>query len=230
MSTPNLDMPTVTTNILSPDLPVNEALLIIDAFATHTVVDKDLNTPPTTTDADAGKMWIIGPSPTGRWDVPTVSEAGWLAIWRGADSEYYVEPKEGWEVYITDEDLTYRFNGSAWVDTSGGGADANTVSVLTTSSGVVNIDLSLGDYFTLALSANVTSVTFSNLPGSGKGASKFVRITQDSTPRTLAWPASFRWEGSAPSVSTGSGAVDVLAISTFDNGTKWDATLSKGRV
>lgn len=109
------------------------------------------------------------------------------------------------------------------------GGDRSTVTSLTISSGVVNIDCSLGDYFTLALNANVTSITFSNLPGSGKGGSLMVRVTQDSTPRTVAWPSSFRWEGSAPSVSTGSGAIDLLAISTLDNGTKWDATLSKGR-
>lgn len=104
-----------------------------------------------------------------------------------------------------------------------------TVSVLTPAAGVVTIDLSLGDYFTLAPTANVTSIVFTNLPGSGKGTTKMIRFTQDTTPRTVAWPASFRWEGAAPSVSTGSGAVDVLSITTFDNGTKWDATLSKGR-
>lgn len=106
----------------------------------------------------------------------------------------------------------------------------NTVTALTISAGVVNIDCALGDYFTLALTADVTGMTFSNLPGAGFGASKMVLITQDATARTVAWPASFRWEGAAPSVSTASGAVDVLAITTFDNGTKWDATLSKGRV
>lgn len=110
----------------------------------------------------------------------------------------------------------------------GGGADMSTVTALSSSSGVVDIDCSLGDYFTLALTENVTSITFSNLPGSGHGASKMVRITQDSTARTVAWPASFKWAGgSAGAVSTASGAVDVLAISTFDAGTTWRATLAK---
>lgn len=112
----------------------------------------------------------------------------------------------------------------------GGGAARNTVTALTVSAGVVDIDYSLGDYFTLAPTANVTSITFSNLPGSGKGASLWIRFTQDSTPRTVAWPASFKWEGGAAgSVSTGSGAKDVIAITTTDNGTAWDVTLSKAR-
>ena len=107
-------------------------------------------------------------------------------------------------------------------------ADRSTVTALAISSGVVDIDCSLGDYFTLALTANVTSITFSNLPVSGNGASLMVQITQDSTPRTVAWPASFKWAGgSAGSVSTGSGAIDVLAITTFDAGTAWRATLAK---
>lgn len=112
----------------------------------------------------------------------------------------------------------------------GGGGSRTTVTALSITAGVVDIDWSLGDYFTLALTANVTSITFSNLPGSGKGASLMLWITQDSTPRTVAWPASFKWEGGTPgAVSTGSGVRDTLAISTLDNGTKWDATLSKAR-
>jgi hypothetical protein len=102
------------------------------------------------------------------------------------------------------------------------------VSALSTVSNAVAIDAGPGDYFTLALSANVTSITFSNLPGSGKGTTLLVQITQDSTPRTVAWPSSFKWEsGVPPSVSTASGAVDMLAITTFDNGTTWRATLAK---
>jgi hypothetical protein len=107
--------------------------------------------------------------------------------------------------------------------------DRRTVTALATS-GSVGIDVSLGDYFTLALAGNVSGFTFSNLPGSGKGVSLMIRITQDATARTVAWPSSFRWEGTAPVVSTGSGAIDLLALTSFDNGTKWDATLSKARV
>lgn len=121
-----------------------------------------------------------------------------------------------------------RWNGSAYVAAGGGGASSrDTVTALATS-GSVGVDFALGDYFTLALAGNVSGFTFSNLPGSGKGGSLMIRITQDSTPRTVAWPASFKWAGGAAGVvSTGSGAVDLLAISTLDNGTTWQATLAK---
>lgn len=138
-------------------------------------------------------------------------------------------PFTGWLKFNEADSKVYKYQGG-WSEFAGGAGGGSAVTALTISSGVVNIDCSLGNYFTLALTANVTSITFSNLPGSGKGASLMVRITQDSTARTVAWPASFRWDANgAQVVSTTSGAIDVLAITTFDNGTKWDATLNKGR-
>lgn len=108
------------------------------------------------------------------------------------------------------------------------GSVANTVTALSISSGVVNIDCSLGDYFTLTLTANVTSITFSNLPGSGKGASKWVEIVQGSGPYTVAFPSSFKWAGGTLGVvSTVNATVDELAITTVNNGTAWKATLAK---
>lgn len=106
-------------------------------------------------------------------------------------------------------------------------ANRDAVSALATS-GSVAVDAALGDYFTLALAGNVSTFTFSNLPGSGHGCTLAIRITQDSTPRTVGWPASFKWAGGTPpAVSTGSGAVDLLIITTFDNGTSWQADLAK---
>ena len=106
-------------------------------------------------------------------------------------------------------------------------ANRDAVSALATS-GSVAVDAALGDYFTLALAGNVSTFTFSNLPGSGHGCTLAIRITQDSTPRTVGWPASFKWAGGTPpAVSTASGAVDLLIITTFDNGTSWQADLAK---
>ncbi len=108
------------------------------------------------------------------------------------------------------------------------GASGGTVTALSIASGVVNIDCALGDYFTLTLTANVTSITFSNLPGAGKGASKWIEIVQGAGPYTVAWPASFKWlGGSAGAVSTINATVDELAITTVNNGTAWKATLGK---
>ncbi len=110
----------------------------------------------------------------------------------------------------------------------GGESIAEPVTVLTPAAGVVTINCALGDYFTLVPTANVTSIVFTNPPVAGKAQTIMVRFTQDATARTVAWPASFKWAGgTVGAVSTGSGAIDVLAISTFDQGTTWQATLAK---
>jgi hypothetical protein len=109
----------------------------------------------------------------------------------------------------------------------GSGSAGNAVTALPISTGAVTVDCSLGNYFTLALSANVTSIGFTGLPGSGKGATIGVRIAQGAS-YSVAWPANFYWlTGTAPTVSTTAGAVDVLSLQTFDNGATWIAALAK---
>jgi hypothetical protein len=106
----------------------------------------------------------------------------------------------------------------------------NVATALTSAAGVVDIDCSLGDYFTLTLTENVTSITFSNTAGAGYGATKMLKITQHaSSAKTVAWPASFKWaNGSAGVMSTTLSAIDVLAMTSFDNGTTWNVTLANG--
>ena len=105
----------------------------------------------------------------------------------------------------------------------------NVQTALTSAAGVVNIDLSLGDYFTITLTENVTSLTFTNLDGSGYGRSIMLQITQHaSSAKTFAFPSSFKWAGGTLGIiSTGLSAVDVVAVTTFNNGSAWRATLAK---
>lgn len=104
--------------------------------------------------------------------------------------------------------------------------DRSAVSNVSSSSGVVTLDYSLGDYFTLTLTENVTSWAISNPPGSGKGFTLMVQITQDSTPRTVAKPGTTAG-GAALDVSTGSGDIDILAISSFNNGSTLRSSIAK---
>lgn len=128
----------------------------------------------------------------------------------------------GDSLLINRGDLLYRATGAQIL--------RNTVTAVTSSSGTATFDWSLGDYFTITLSENVSTVTISNAAGSGFGMSISIQITQDSTARTVAWPASFIWEGgTAGTVSTGSGEVDLLVLTSMDNGTTWHATLSNNR-
>lgn len=110
------------------------------------------------------------------------------------------------------------------------GASSDAVSVLTTSAGVVNIDCALGTYYTLTLTANVTSITFSNLPAAGHGTSKIIWITQGAGPYTVAWPASFKWKGGvAGTVSVVNGQRDTLGLTSLNSGTAWDAVIANNQ-
>ena len=108
-------------------------------------------------------------------------------------------------------------------------SDRQTVTALTISSGVVNIDCALGDLFTLSLTANVTSITFTNLPASGRGVTLAIRIRQDGTGgRTVALPASFKpTGGSDTAVQSAANAWTQLIITTFDQGTRWEYAMQE---
>lgn len=154
--------------------------------------------------------------------------------------------------YATDTDTLSAWDGSAWEDVGGGGggvpaggtagqvlrkasatdydtawgADRATVTAVSSASGVVTLDYALGDYFTLTLTENVTSWVISNPPGSGKGFSLMVQITQGAGPYTVADPGTTAG-GTAIGVSAGNGDIDVLAITSFDNGTTLRSSIAK---
>lgn len=227
MSTRNLGLDLWPSGAEQPEVPVNASFQKLDALVRPggIVQDTQLTAPPSVGAGDIGKTWVVLGTATGAW----AGHDDDIALLVAADLWLFLTPEDGWLVKSLAQDAEYEFSGSGgWSEVvNGGGGESNTVTALATS-GSVTINCALGDYFTCALSGNVTSISFSNLPGAGKGATKMIRFTQDSTARTVTWPASFKWAGGSPgSVSTGSGAVDVLAISTFDNGTTWYATIAK---
>lgn len=106
-------------------------------------------------------------------------------------------------------------------------ADRRTVTAVTSSGGVVAFNYALGDYFTISMSENITSASVSNPPSSGVGGTIAIRISQDSTPRTFAFPANWQFTDSSPltTIPTGSGDDALLIMTTFDSGTVWFATM-----
>lgn len=105
------------------------------------------------------------------------------------------------------------------------GVDRNVVTALASSSGVVTVDVSLGDFFTFTPTENVTSWTITNEP---PGYAICIVLEQGSTPYAVAMPAGLKWfGGSAGTFSTGANEVDELSISTTDGGTTRRAVLGK---
>jgi hypothetical protein len=96
---------------------------------------------------------------------------------------------------------------------------------LTITSGTITLDFAGKSRasFTLALTANVTTVNFSNLAGAGLVTEFDLEITQDATGgRTFALPAALKaLGGSDTAIASAANAVTVLSAKTFDNGTTW---------
>lgn len=103
------------------------------------------------------------------------------------------------------------------------GVDRNVVTTVSSSSGTLTIDAALGDYFKSTLTENVATLSITNVPAA---CTLGFWVTQDSTPRTVAWPASFDWgKGtSAPAMPANSGDVLFVVITTNDAGGTWDAS------
>lgn len=105
------------------------------------------------------------------------------------------------------------------------GVDRNVVTALTSSSGVVTLDVSLGDYFTLTPTEAVTGWTITNEPPC---YTITIVTTQGATPYAVAMPSGLKWPGGvAGTFSTGANEQDELSISSVDGGATRRALLSK---
>lgn len=106
------------------------------------------------------------------------------------------------------------------------GVDRGVVTLVSSVAGVITLDASVGDYFTVVLDENVTDIEVENAPA---GFAISLRIEQDAgTPRTVAWPGNFNWSGAPPAVSTEASARDRLFLCSDDAGATIDAVLQKG--
>lgn len=93
------------------------------------------------------------------------------------------------------------------------------------------IDYTAGNAYQLDLESATgdVTITLSNPPATGTYGEIVIRVEQDSsTPRNLTWPASVKWPGgTAPTISTGADAVDIITLRTWDAGTTWYGNFSQ---
>lgn len=93
----------------------------------------------------------------------------------------------------------------------------------TISAGALTLDYTAGPFFSVALNANITTLTLSNPPASGTVGVITIRFTADGTLRTITWPASVRWgTAGAPTMTSTNNKVDYVQLITVDGGTTWD--------
>ena len=129
--------------------------------------------------------------------------------------------------------------------TPAGGALTNNVRQAVTSSATTTLNLNSGNVIDLTMAANITTLSFTNVPASGTPilVQIVVKNASDGTAYTIAWPNSVYWSGqyaattistvqTAPTLATGANGVTVIALLTTDGGTKWrgwvEATIPGG--
>ncbi len=92
---------------------------------------------------------------------------------------------------------------------------------ITSSSNAATLNLRDGNIFTHTLTENVT-YTFSNPAASGRASAFILKVTQDSSARTITWPTSVDWAAAtAPTLTATNAGVDVFAFLTVDGGTTY---------
>jgi len=92
---------------------------------------------------------------------------------------------------------------------------------VTSTSNATTVDCRDGNVFAHTLTED-TTFTFSNPPTSSTAYGFMLKLVQDSTARTVTWPASVDWPAAiSPTLSAGSGDVDVFVFFTHDGGTNW---------
>ena len=144
-----------------------------------------------------------------------------------ADDEYARFTANGLESRSTSEVLSdiggaalsgATFTGEITAD--GGINEDHNNGALSNSNQTLTLAAHNGNNFSVTLAANITSFSVTNLPASGTAFFFTLKVTQDSTARSITWGSAVKWNaGTAPTLTATSGGVDVFAFYTIDGGT-----------
>lgn len=96
------------------------------------------------------------------------------------------------------------------------------------SAGTLTLDCEngLAQTFDVALNANITTLTISNIPPTGNPFSFELVFTADGTARTVTWGAAVKWPGNvAPTLTSTNTKKDRFLLETLDGGTSWLASI-----
>lgn len=108
--TSHLLIPLVFSYQSQKEVTVNEAITTIDALLNTGAISKNIGTPPTSP-AD-GDVYIVAAAATGDWNGKDDQVAYFQGGWK------FIVPREGIDFWVNDEDISYSYDGSSWVETS----------------------------------------------------------------------------------------------------------------
>jgi len=106
-----LQLPFIQPSQAQKHVTHNEALLKLDGLVQMSVASKDQTTPPGV--PIDGESYIVPAGATGAW----AGQDGALAIWQENVWTFYT-PSEGWTAWVSDLNVLWSFDGSAWIETA----------------------------------------------------------------------------------------------------------------
>ena len=144
-----------------------------------------------------------------------------------ADDEYARFTANGLESRSTSEVLSdiggAALSGATFtgeITANGGINEDHNAGALSNSNQTLTLDCHDGNNFSVTLAANITSFSVTNLPASGTAFFFTLKVTQDSSARSITWGSSVKWHAAtAPTLTATSGGVDIFAFYTIDGGT-----------
>jgi hypothetical protein len=102
--------------------------------------------------------------------------------------------------------------------------EAFSTTVAATVGGTTTINLSSGGSYFINMGAGNTTLAFTSVPTAYR-VLLFIK-QNDATPRTITWPGGTLWGTTgAPTLTTGSGKVDIVELRTVNGGTAWYGNL-----
>jgi hypothetical protein len=108
---PSLALPYLAAAQAQKHVTVNEALSLLDGLVHLTVITRAAATPPAM--PANGDRYLIAASPTAEW----LGHAGHIAL-RMDGAWRFLVAKEGWRLWVSDEDTLLTFNGTSWITAS----------------------------------------------------------------------------------------------------------------
>ncbi|MET3927230.1 DUF2793 domain-containing protein [Devosia sp. 2618] len=123
--TPRLTLPFIMPSQAQKHVTHNQAIQTLDALVQPVVENRTITTPPTT--PLEGEAYLVPSGATGAWSGHTNEIAAYQS---GAWS--YLDPAEGWQVYVKANKTHYVFDTGAWVPVASLGAGLVRLGINTT--------------------------------------------------------------------------------------------------
>ena len=96
-----------------------------------------------------------------------------------------------------------------------------TVASPSIASNVLTLDCSTANIFNVAVGANITTLTISNIGATGSSQSITLILDYSGT-YTIAWPAAVKWNADTAPTLSGNGKRDYITLVTINAGTRWN--------